>query len=193
MACTFNNVAYTAKDVADLLEQLRKAALAAKNASSGFGSFGGSGGFGNSGGFGGFGNSGGFGGFGNSGGFGGSGSFGSSGGFGSFGAKPTTPAAPGAPGAPAAPQPANEAKAKAERLLAAVTSQLKVGAAARSERQIERLLAATSDRAKKYMVTRLVELGRSPYLLSYAWQPASETTRMTDAKVLAGRRFNGRF
>ena len=74
-----------------------------------------------------------------------------------------------------------------------MTSQLKVGVAARSERQIERLLAATSDRAKKFMVTRLVELGRSPYLLSYAWQPASETTRMTDAKVLAGGRFNGRF
>ena len=143
VTCKYNNTAYTGKDVSDLLDQLRRAALAAKNTSTGFG-------------------------------------FGS---FGGFGAKPA---------APAATQPADEAKAKAEKLLQAVNSQMKVRVATRTERQIERLLMAANDRAKKYMVTRLVELGQSPYLLNYAWKPANETVRMTDAKVLEGRRFNDR-
>ena len=69
---------------------------------------------------------------------------------------------------------------------------MKVSIAARTQRQIERLLAAANDRAKKYMMTRLVELGRSPYLLGYAWQPANESTRMADAKVGEGGSFNGR-
>lgn len=150
MTCKYNNAAYSGKDVSDLLDQLRRVALAAKNTSTGFG-------------------------------------FGS---FGGFGAKP---AAPAAPAAPATTQPADEAKAKAETLLKAVNSQMKVRVTVRAERQIERLLAVGNDRTKKYMVTRLVELGQSPYLLNYAWKPANDTVRMTDAKVLEGRRFNDRF
>ena len=65
-------------------------------------------------------------------------------------------------------------------------SQMIVGVVGRSDGKIENAMNVAGERAKGYVLKRMLDLGSSPYLNNYRWKKDDEV-KVSDSKVGKGR------
>ena len=80
----------------------------------------------------------------------------------------------------------NDGQQEANPLLEAIDSQMMVGVVGRSDGKIENAMNVAGERAKGYVLKRMLDLGSSPYLNNYRWK-TDDGVKVSDSKVGKGR------
>ncbi len=80
----------------------------------------------------------------------------------------------------------NNGQQEAKQLLEAIDSQMIVGVVGRSDGKIENAMNVAGERAKGYVLKRMLDLGSSPYLNNYRWKK-DDGVKVSDSKVGKGR------
>ena len=80
----------------------------------------------------------------------------------------------------------NDGQQETKQLLEAIDSQMIVGVVGRSDGKIENAMNVAGERAKGYVLKRMLDLGSSPYLNNYRWK-TDDGVKVSDSKVGKGR------
>lgn len=76
----------------------------------------------------------------------------------------------------------SDGQQEARRLLEAIDSQMIVRVVGKCDEKIENAMNVAGERAKGYVLKRLLDLGSSPYLNNYRWK-TDDGAKVSDSKV----------